>query len=111
VKLAISPNMFSSVFFTLKQFFRHLQKHARPVKPVEGIVVLYNEPEVLDFDIDFKTMEPKCSPFANIEDTFRNLPTAHANTDHREHAHRFKEKDPEGRATLQFARGARIVGM
>jgi hypothetical protein len=28
-----------------------------------------------------------------------------------ERAHKFKKEDPEGRPTLQFALGARIVGM
>jgi hypothetical protein len=111
LKLAISSNIFSQVFFSLKKFFRHLEKHTRPVKAIEGIIVLYNEPDAVDFDIDFKTMEPKCSPLANIEGTFRNYPTAHAIADHRERAHKFKKEDPEGRPTLQFALGARIVGM
>ena len=76
--------MSCQVFFTLKQFFRHLEKHTGPVKPIEGIVVLYNEPDMVDFDIDFKTIEPKCSPHANVEGTFRNHPTAHAIADHRD---------------------------
>jgi hypothetical protein len=101
----------ATVFFSLKQFFRHLERHTRPVKAIEGIVILYNEPDVVDFDIDFKTIEPKPSPLANIEGTFRNHPTAHAIVDHRERAKGFKKVDPEQRATLQFAHGARIVGL
>ena len=105
LKLAISPNMFSQVFFSLKKFFSHLEKHARPLKPIEGIIVLYNEPDVADFDIDFMTMEQKCSPFANIEGTFQNLPTAHAIADHREHANKFKEKDPEAEGNASVRTG------
>jgi hypothetical protein len=101
----------ATVFFSLKSFFRHLEKHARPVKPIEGLIILYNEPEAVDFDIDFKTVEPKCSPFVNVEGTFQNHPTAHAIVDHRERVRGFKKVDPEQRATLQFAFGARIVGM
>jgi hypothetical protein len=103
--------MFLPVFFSLKNFFRHLEKHTRPLKAIEGIVVLYNESDVVDFDIDFKIMEPKCSPFANVSGTFKDNPTAHAIADHRERANKFKKEDPEGRPTLQFALGARIVGM
>jgi hypothetical protein len=101
----------ATVFFSLRQFLRHLDKHPRPIKPVEGIIVLYNEPDEVNFDIDFKNMEPKPSPFANIEGTFRSRPTAHAINDHRERAKGFKALDPEKRPTLQFALGARIVGM
>lgn len=101
----------ATIFFSLKQFLQHLEKHSRPVKAVEGLIVLYNEPDLVDFDIDFKTMVPKCSPFANIEGTFQNHPTARAIIDHRERIRGFKKVDPTQRATLQFALGARIVGM
>jgi hypothetical protein len=103
---------FCTVFFSVDTFFRHLEKHCRPVKNVEGITVLYSqEIDSPDFDVQFKTMEPKPSPFANIAGTFKDHPTAHAVADHLKHSRNYKSLDPDGRATLQFAIGARIVGM
>lgn len=67
--------------------------------------------DILDFDIHFKTMEPKPSPFANVAGTFQGCPTAHAIADHRDRVRGFRSQDPDGRPTLQFALGARIVGM
>lgn len=96
----------------MTKFFRHLQKHSRPVKAVEGVSVLYgSQPDAVDFDVHFKTLDPRTSPFADMAAKFATLPTAHATANHRGRARNFKEKDLEGRPTLQFALGARIVGM
>ena len=103
---------FSIVFFTVTQLIQHLQKHPRPLKAIEGITVLYGElPQAVDFDLCFKDMEAKPNPFAGRLSEFRNRPTAHASMNHREHSKGFRETDPEHHKTLQFALGARIVGM
>jgi len=82
------------------------------VKEVEGIKVGYGpDIEDLDIDIQFKTMDPTPSPFVNIPNEFKDRPTARAIDDHRKRSKKYKEKDPDGRPTLQFANGARIVGM
>lgn len=96
----------------MSNFFRHLQKHPRPVKTVEGISVLYGlQSDAVDFDIHFKTLDPRASSFCDMATKFAALPTAHATMNHRERSKGFKERDPDGRPTLQFALGARIVGL
>lgn len=111
---AASANVsfFITVFCSVNTLFRHLQKHSRPVKEVEGIIVGYG-PKIdnLDFDVHFKTMDPKPSPFINIAGSFKDRPTAHAIADHHKRAKGYRSQDPDGKPTLQFAVGARIVGM
>lgn len=102
----------ATVFFSQSQFFRHLQKHTRPVKAVEGVAVLYgSQPDAADFDVHFKAADPKVNPFHDITAKLASLPKAHAIVNHRERAKGFKGRDPDRCQTLQFALGARIVGI
>lgn len=101
------------VFFTSAQFFRHLQKHPRRLKEVQGIKIIYGpQPEnVVDFDVHFLTMDAKISPTANIKAKLAAGGTGYALINHRPGTKGFKAIDPERRQTLHFAIGARIVGM
>ncbi|KAI9730045.1 MAG: hypothetical protein M1818_008314 [Claussenomyces sp. TS43310] len=102
----------ATVFFSVSQLLRHIQKHPRPLKEVEGIRVLYSDqPGAIDFDICFKDMEPRIEPSNDLTDKLRARPTAVALVTHRQHEKDYKEKDPDGNKTLQFAAGANIVGV
>jgi hypothetical protein len=104
---------FSIVFFSVAQFFRHLQKHPRRLKEVEGVKITYGpQPEnVVDFDLHFLTLDAKTSPTAGIKSQLASGGTGYALVNHRPGAKGFKAIDPERRQTLHFAEGARIVGM
>ena len=56
-------------------------------------------------------MEAKASPFADIAAKLAAEATGIGLITHREGNKGYKAVDPEGRHTLQFAIGARIVGM
>lgn len=66
---------------------------------------------VVDFDLHFLTLEAKPSPTADIKAQIASGGTGYAIFNHRPGAKGFKAVDPERRQTLQFAIGARIVGM
>jgi hypothetical protein len=104
---------FSIVFFSVAQFLRHLQKHPRRLKEVEGVKITYGPlPEnVVDFDLHFLTLDAKTSPTAGIKAQLASGGTGYALVNHRPGAKGFKAIDPERRQTLHFAEGARIVGM
>jgi hypothetical protein len=56
-------------------------------------------------------MTPLESPFGDIIAKLASRPTAQAIHSHHKHAKGFKELDPEGKPTLQFAVGAQIAGL
>lgn len=56
-------------------------------------------------------MAAKISPFADIAAKLSSDASGFALVNHREGNKGFKAVDPEGRPTLRFAIGARIVGM
>lgn len=64
-----------------------------------------------DFDLHFLHMNAKVSPFAELAAKLAARPKGRALVDHRKGAKGFKALDPEGHPSLQFAVGARIVGM
>jgi hypothetical protein len=66
---------------------------------------------VVDFDVHFKTLDPIPSPFAELATKFTAMAAGHAIAHHRDRAKGYKDRDPDGKATLKFAQGARIVGM
>jgi hypothetical protein len=101
------------VFFSSAQFFRHLQKHPRRLKEVQGTKIIYGpQPEnVVDFDVHFLTLDAKISPTADIKAQLAAGGTGYALINHRPGTKGFKAIDPERRQTLHFAIGARIVGM
>lgn len=80
---------------------------------MEGIKAVYGpqSQSVVDFDLHFLTMESKVSPFADIATKLASGATGFALQDHRAGNKGYKAVDPEGRPTLNFAIGARIVGM
>ena len=102
----------ATVFFSVAQLFKHLATHTRPLPTVAGITTLYGfqEPTALDFDLHFTTKEPKLHAFcmAEIAPKVATRASAHAITTH--HSKR-NNRDPDGNPVLQFAVGARIVGI
>jgi hypothetical protein len=101
------------VFFSAGQLLSHIQKHPRRLKEVEGIKIVYGpQPEnLVDFDLHFLTLEAKISLTADIKAQIASGGTGYALVNHRQGAKGFKAGDPEGRQTLKFAIGAKIVGM
>lgn len=96
----------------MSQLFLHLQKHARPLKEVEGLTVIYgDQPHAVDFDLHVKNMESKACPFNDINAKLAARPAGIALVNHRDRVKGFRDHDPEGQKTLQFAVGAKIVGM
>jgi hypothetical protein len=108
-----SANRLVSVFFTVPKLLRHIQKHPRPLKKVDGVIVVYGpQPEGnVDFDLHFLTMEAKTSPTADIATKLAAAATGFATVNHRDGYKGFKFVDPERNPTLQFAIGAKIVGV
>lgn len=111
--LSSSSANFYIVFFSVAQLFRHLQKHPRRLKEVEGVKIAYGpQPEnVIDFDLHFLTLDAKISSTADIKAQLASDGTGYALFTHRPGSKGFKAIDPERRQTLHFAEGARIVGM
>jgi len=111
--LSSSSANYDIVFFSTAQLFRHLQKHPRRLKEVEGVKIAYGpQPEnVVDFDLHFLTLDAKISPTADIKAQIASGGTGYALINHRPGSKGFKAIDPERRQTLHFAEGARIVGM
>ena len=101
------------VFFSAEQLFKHIQRHPRPLREVEGLKVVYGpQPEsFVDIDLHFLTMQAKASLYADMATKLSSEASGFALTDHREGNKGFKAIDPEGRPTLRFAVGAKIVGM
>jgi hypothetical protein len=102
-----------AVFFSATQLFRHIQKHPRRLKEVEGAKIAYGpQPEnVVDFDLHFLTLDAKISPTADIKAQLASGGIGYAVFTHRPGSKGFKAIDPERRQTLHFAEGARVVGM
>jgi len=106
----------ATVFFSVTQLFRHLAKHPRPLPAVAGISTIYGPqpPTMLDFDIHFTIPEPASpSQYSMIEiaPKVATRPSAHAITTHHPKSTGRSARDPEGNPTLNFAAGARIVGI
>jgi hypothetical protein len=90
---------------------RHLMKHPRPVRHVEGIKLCHRNQSNSDFDLQFIRMEITPKPLGNINNELSSLPTARAIVTHRPKPGKVMTKDPDGKPTLQFALGAHIVGI
>lgn len=105
----------STVFFSVQDLFCHLAKHPQPLPTIPGITVIYGQqpPTVLDFDLNFTTSIPLVPEFgmANIYQKVRTRPSGHAATDHRPKQLSKDVRDTGGLPVLQFAVGARIVGI
>jgi len=105
----------ATVFFSVGQLFRHLAKHSHPLPNVEGLSILYGiqPPDVLDFDLNFTTTEPKLAQWnmAEIATKVATRPSGYATATHHPKNTAKTARDPEGNETLHFAAGAKIVGI
>ena len=105
----------ATVFFSVGSLFRHLAKHSQPVPAIAGLTVLYGSqpPLAVDFDIHFTSPEAKPATFnmAEIAPKVASRPKAHAIATHHPKPTTSKCRDPEGNPVLNFAAGARIVGI
>jgi hypothetical protein len=102
----------ATVFFSSQQYFAHIQKHARPLREIEGLKVIYGSQKgVTDFDICFLDMDQSPPYYGDVAQKTASLPSAIANANHREKSKGFRARDPEGNHSLSFAVGAKIVGL
>lgn len=105
----------ATVFFSVSQLFRHLAKHPQPLPPVAGLTVLYGyqASDVLDFDLNFTTAEPKLAQWntTEIATKIATRPTATATITHNPKNTARTARDPDGNESLHFAIGAKIVAI
>ncbi|KAH6660716.1 hypothetical protein BKA67DRAFT_63826 [Truncatella angustata] len=103
----------ATVFFNQKQLFTHMARHPRPLPKIPGLVVIDGSeiPETFkdNFDLHFSST-PVQSVMAGIAPEVSKLPTAVA-TETRRNAHGIMRSPPDRGAALQFAVGAKIVGI
>jgi hypothetical protein len=90
---------------------RHLARHTRPLRHVDGIKVCYGNQTTQDFDLHFTRRDIQPNPLGDISAKIANLPTGRAIVTDRPKPGKNIPKDPEGRPILQFAIGAYIVGI
>jgi hypothetical protein len=90
---------------------RHLTRHTRPFPHVEGIKVSYGIQSNYDFDLQFIRKEVKHHPSVAFNNGISPILTARAIVEHRPKSGKPKFNDPDGQPTLQFAIGARIIGI
>ncbi|KAH8587595.1 hypothetical protein B0O99DRAFT_526536 [Bisporella sp. PMI_857] len=107
----------ATIFFSTDSLFRHLAKHSQPLPNIAGITILYGSqlPHIIyhDYDIHFTTSESRAMPYSidKISSRVANRPSAHATKTHYFKATDTKHHDPDGNPTLNFAAGARIIGI
>ncbi|CAG8955148.1 hypothetical protein HYFRA_00007163 [Hymenoscyphus fraxineus] len=106
----------ATVFFSVKKLFQHLARHSRPLPDVPGVTTIYGhqDPNIVDFDIHFTSLIPLSSQFSisDIASKLSNRPAAQSTTTFNPKAPTGKNyRDPDGNVSLQFAAGARIVGI
>ncbi|KAK1759472.1 hypothetical protein QBC47DRAFT_437273 [Echria macrotheca] len=105
----------ATVFFSQKQLFAHLARHPRPLPPVAGMVVI-EAPDVPPehanaFDLHFSgPPAPRSSMAEMTAEQLNRAPTAVATQTFRE-LNGSLRLPPDRAATVQFAAGARIVGI
>ncbi|KAK8119384.1 uncharacterized protein PG998_004010 [Apiospora kogelbergensis] len=106
----------ATVFTTPEQLFRHLARHPQPLPIVDGFPVVYGEASPDDlaigsFDLLFPN-PPVANPLMEVDPTLlESLPTAVANMDHHVGRGERPSIDANGDMTLQFTKGARILGI
>ncbi|KAI0008582.1 hypothetical protein F4779DRAFT_618460 [Xylariaceae sp. FL0662B] len=103
----------ATVFFNQKQLFSHMARHPRPLPAVAGITVI-EEPErpqevKNNFDLHFPH-PPVESVMTGISKEISRLPSAIA-TETRKTQNGVMRTPPDRTPVLQFAIGARIVGI
>lgn len=103
----------STVFLSQKDFFAHLSRHPRPLPPVSGLQVVETEeiPDHLKNNFDLHLARPTVtSVMTGIIPEIARLPTAIA-TETKKSTFGMSRNTPDRAPVLQFAIGARIVGV
>ncbi|CAG8979504.1 hypothetical protein HYALB_00013297 [Hymenoscyphus albidus] len=106
----------ATVFFSVKKLFQHLARHSRPLPDVPGVITIYGhqDPNIVDFDIHLTSFILLASQFSisDIASKLSNRPAAQSTATFNPKAPTGKNyRDPDGNVSLQFAAGARIVGI
>lgn len=104
----------ATVFFTQKQLFAHLARHPRPFPAVPGLTVIEGGPELPphfrnNYDLHFIN-PPNRSVMAGIGREICSMPYVTATETFRA-THGTLRGPPDQSAVLQFAVGAKIVGV
>ncbi|KAK8051229.1 hypothetical protein PG993_002614 [Apiospora rasikravindrae] len=103
----------STVFFNQKQLFAHMARHPRPLPVVSGFTVVEGDeipPHLKDnFDLWFSS-PPTASVMPPLAPEVGRLPTAVA-TETRKLTHGILRSPPDRAPVLEYAVGARIVGI
>ena len=103
----------ATVFFSQKQLFAHLSRHARPLPTVPGLMVIESAtmPQSFknNYDLHFPN-PPAKSLMAGLSREIYAMPTAVATETFRS-TNGALRAPPTREAVLQFAVGARIVGV
>lgn len=103
----------ATVFFSQKQLFTHMARHPRPLPKIPGVSVIEGaeRPETFKDNFDLHFMSPPMqSVMLGIAPEVSKLPTAVA-TETRRNAHGIMRSPPDRLAVLQFAVGAKLVGV
>ncbi len=103
----------ATVFFSQNQLFAHLARHPRPLAVVPALTVI-DAPEIPpayrnDYDLHFID-PPRPNVMEGINKEIQLLPTATA-VDTIKRVHGTLKRPPGGGDPLQFAAGARIMGI
>lgn len=101
------------MFFSQKQLFSHLARHPRPLPPVPGLTVI-EAPEIPphlrnNYDLHFP-YPPVKSVMIGLERLLAAMPTVVATESFRQVNNTIRHP-PDLNTVLQFASGARIVGV
>lgn len=103
----------ATVFLSQKQLFSHLARHPRPLPMVSGFAIFEGDripaAQKDDYDLWF-TCAPVASQMQGISPEVGKLPAAVA-TETRKMAHGILRTPPDRAPVLQYAIGARIVGI
>ncbi|KAJ9148906.1 Sh3 domain-containing protein [Pleurostoma richardsiae] len=104
----------ATVFFSQKQLFAHIARHPRPLPAIPGLTVIEG-PEMPvrsrnNYDLWF-TNPPVASQMTHIAREISVHPTATAAETYRQTPIRGIRRPPDGHRVLQFAVGAKIVGI
>ncbi|KAK3687655.1 hypothetical protein B0T22DRAFT_405468 [Podospora appendiculata] len=104
----------ATVFFTHPQLFSHLARHPRPLPNVPGLTVIETPqiPEVFknNYDLHFPSAPTPSLMTESLRRETRGMPTAIATESFRQ-THGTLRAPLQGVTMLQFAVGARIVGV
>ncbi|EON97712.1 putative sh3 domain-containing protein [Phaeoacremonium minimum UCRPA7] len=104
----------STVFFSQKQLFSHLARHPRPLPEVPGLTVIESKEIPTnfrnDYDLCFEN-PPQASQMPALARELSLLPSATAIEMYRSTPSKSIRRPPDGMKVLQFATGAKIVGV